>query len=219
VRPAGSDRRAGSRGVAAVSTARRRSSLRAVPLVMALTAVAAGVAACGAASSTTPSTTAAGKTTVTSTAVADEVPLPAGKNPSAISKMVCAAKAQGELSQVLGDKTVRVDTPTWVNHLYTCHYVYPNGVMTLSIKELSSWSETLAYFRMLGHSLGDTGSLGNLGQGAFTTKDGSVVVRKDWKVLLVDVSLLPAQFGVPLSPRSDIAVTIADVILGCWAGD
>ena len=97
--------------------------------------------------------------------------------------------------------------------------MYSNGVMTLSIKELSSWSQTLAYFNMLGRTLGDTGSIGNLGQGAFTTKSGSVVVRKDWKVLLVDVSALPAQFGVPLSPRRDIAITIADVILGCWAGD
>ena len=49
--------------------------------------------------------------------------------------------------------------------------------------------------------------------------DGSVVVRKDWKVLLVDDSALPTQFGVPPTSASDIAVTVADVILGCWAGD
>jgi hypothetical protein len=189
-----------------------RVAHRAVPLMMAL--VATGAAACGSASSAPPS-----KTTVTQGALADAAPLPAGKDPSAISKMVCAAKAQGELAEVLGVKTVRVDTPTWVNHLYMCHYVYSNGVMTLSVKELSSWPQTLAYFKSLGQALGDTGSIGNLGQGAFSTKDGSVVVRKDWKVLLVDISGLPAQFGVPLSPRADIAVTIADLILGCWAGD
>jgi hypothetical protein len=72
---------------------------------------------------------------------------------------------------------------------------------------------------MLGSTLGDKGSIGNLGQGAFSTKNGSVVVRKDWKVLLVDISGLPSQFGEPLSPRGDIAATVADVILGCWAGD
>jgi hypothetical protein len=184
-----------------------------------LAIVAVAVVACGSASSTTPPSTTASPTTVTKSAVADAAPLPAGTSPSEISKMVCQAKAEGELAEVLGVKTVRVDTPTWVDHLYTCHYVYSNGVMTLSIKELSSWSQTLAYFNMLGRTLGDTGSIGNLGQGAFTTKSGSVVVRKDWKVLLVDVSALPAQFGVPLSPRRDIAITIADVILGCWAGD
>jgi hypothetical protein len=46
-----------------------------------------------------------------------------------------------------------------------------------------------------------------------------VVVRKDWKVLLVDSSGLPAQFGVPSTSSGDVAVTVADVILGCWAGD
>jgi hypothetical protein len=46
-----------------------------------------------------------------------------------------------------------------------------------------------------------------------------VVVRKDWKVLLVDSSKLPPQFGVPATPSGDVAVTVADVILGCWSGD
>jgi hypothetical protein len=91
--------------------------------------------------------------------------------------------------------------------------------MVLSVKELSSWSQTKGYFAMLGQQLGDTGPLGNLGQAAFTTTDGSVVVRKDWKVLLVDISGLPAQFGVPPTTKSDIADTVSDVILGCWAGD
>ena len=35
--------------------------------------------------------------------------------------------------------------------------------------------------------------LANLGQGAYQTTDGSVVVRKDWKVLLVNVAKLPPQ--------------------------
>jgi hypothetical protein len=46
-----------------------------------------------------------------------------------------------------------------------------------------------------------------------------VVVRKDWKVLVVDSSGLPAQFGVPPTSSGDVAVTVGDVILGCWAGD
>ena len=113
----------------------------------------------------------------------------------------------------------QVTTPSWVNHLYRCRYVYGNGSFVLSVKELSSWSETSAYFHSFASSMGDVGSLGNLGQGAFTTSDGSVVVRKDWKVLLVDISGLPAQFGVPPTTKSDIADTVSDVILGCWAGD
>ncbi len=132
--------------------------------------------------------------------------------------MVCQPKAQGELAQVLGVKAV-VQTPTWVDHLYSCRYQYPDGALVLSIKELSSWPQTKGYFAMLGTRLGDIGPLGNLGQGAFTAGDGSVVVRKDWKVLLVDISGLPAQFGVPPTSKADIADTVSDVILGCWSGD
>ena len=146
------------------------------------------------------------------------MPLPAGRLPSKISKQVCADEAQKDIAEVLGVKAV-VQTPTWVAHLYSCRYQYPNGSFVLSVKELSSWSETKGYFASLGHQMGDVGKLGNLGQGAFTTGDGSVVVRKDWKVLLVDISGLPPQFGVPATSKGDIADTVADVILGCWAGD
>ncbi len=132
--------------------------------------------------------------------------------------MVCQNKAQGELAEVLGVQAV-VQTPTWIDHLYSCRYQYPNGSMVLSVKELSSWAQTKGYFAMLGRQLGDTGKLGNLGQGAFTTSNGSVVVRKDWKVLLVDITALPPQFGVPPTTKADIADSVSDVILGCWAGD
>jgi hypothetical protein len=146
------------------------------------------------------------------------VPLPAGPHPSEIAKMVCQQKAQAELAEVLGVKAV-VQNPTWADHLYSCRYQYPNGSMVLSVKELSSWAQTKAYFSMLATALGDTGKLGNLGQGAFSTSNGSVVVRKDWKVLLVDITGLPAQFGVPPTTKADIADSVSDVILGCWAGD
>ena len=124
-----------------------------------------------------------------------------------------------EIALALGVKPVTVSTPTWIDQLYSCRYEYSTGVMTLSVKELSSWAQTFAYFRGLGSRYGTARSLGNLGQGAFSETDGSVVVRKDWKVLTVDITGLPGQFGVPPSSSADIAVTVADVILGCWAGD
>jgi len=46
-----------------------------------------------------------------------------------------------------------------------------------------------------------------------------MVVRKDWKVLVVADTGLPAQFGIPPTSAGAVAVTVADVILGCWAGD
>jgi hypothetical protein len=181
-----------------------RQVRRYLPLVV--VGVALSAASCGSAPPTTHAET---KTTV---------PLPAGHYPSSISKQVCSTEAQNEIAQVLGIKAV-VQTPTWVGHLYACRYQYPSGAMVLSVKELSSWPQTLGYFASLGSDMGDVGKLGNLGQGAFTTSDGSVVVRKDWKVLLVDISGLPAQFGVPPTSKADIADTVSDVILGCWAGD
>ena len=171
-------------------------------LVLGAVAIAMAVAACG---TTAPSSLA-------------RVPLPAGKLPSTISKMVCSPKAQREIGVALG-VTALVDAPTWSGHLYSCRYTYPDGLFTLSVKELSSWTQTFSYFRGIGATLGDVNTLPNLGQGGFATRDGSVAVRKDWKVLLVDISGLPAQFGQPPTPSGNVAVTVADVILGCWSGD
>jgi hypothetical protein len=132
--------------------------------------------------------------------------------------MVCSSEAQRAINAALGVNAV-VSTPTWTGHLYACRYGYSNGSFTLSVKELSSWSQTFAYFRGLGTALGESSPIPSLGQGGFETRDGSVVVRKDWKVLLVNISDLPAQFGVPPTQSGNIAVTVADVILGCWSGD
>lgn len=148
-----------------------------------------------------------------------ESPQPAGPTPSAIAKEVCGAKAQGLIGDVLGE-TAQVSTPTWVNHLYSCDFQYPTGTMVLSVKELSSWNQTYGYFDGLADSLHRVGlPILQLGQGAFRVKNGSVVVRKDWKVVLVDVSSLPSQFGNPASPVSSVALSVAGVILACWHGD
>ena len=145
-------------------------------------------------------------------------PLPAGRTPSQISKMVCTREAQREIAQTLGVRA-SVSTPTWIEHTYSCRYRYPDGGFVLTIKELSSWSQTLAYYSGIGRNQGRTATVPNLGQGAFQTDNGSAVVRKDWKVLTVDISGLPPQFGRPPTSRGDVAVTVADVILACWSGD
>ncbi len=176
----------------------RRVRLR--PLALALACLAAG---CGGVTAATPTTRA---------------PLPAGSTPSAIAKMVCRPEAEAVLASALGEQA-SVSVPTWEGHRYACTYTYPTASLGLSVKELSSWSETLAYYDSLAATLGKSRDLARLGQGAFQTTDGSVVVRKDWKVLLVDDSGLPPQFGVPPTSSGSVAVTVADVILGCWSGD
>jgi len=161
----------------------------------------------------------AGSTASTETTLA---PKPAGSTPSAISRQICSDEAQTDMASALGERA-KVSTPTWVDHRYSCTYDYPKatvpGSFEVSVTELSSWPETYAYFDGLAKSMGKTRDLEALGQGAFQTTNGSVVVRKDWKVLLVDDTGLPDRFGVPPTSSGSVAVTVADVILGCWAGD
>jgi hypothetical protein len=145
---------------------------------------------------------------------------PARATPSATAKMICAHKTQTEIAEVLGVHTTQPVVPTWTNHLYSCRYTYHNAVMVLSVKELSSKTQTDAYFTSIAHRLGQSQRPSPIARGAFfTTKNRSAVVRKDYKVLLVDITGLPAQFGAPPQTRADIAIKVAATILDCWTGD
>jgi len=145
--------------------------------------------------------------------------LTVGTNPSTSSKMVCG-EAKGDIAASLGVKPTRITTPTWVDHVYSCSYVYPNGSFTLSVKEVDGIANAAAYFRSLKTTLGvEPGAEApTLGQGAFVTKDGGLVVQKDNKVLTVDVSKLPAKFGNPAQSPTAAATSIGGVIMGCWTG-
>ena len=132
--------------------------------------------------------------------------------------MVCQPKASREIAAVLGVNAV-VSKTTWVDHLYSCDYRYRTGSMVLSVKEVSSWGQTMSYFDALSVSLHKTESIDNLGQGAYQVADGSVVVRKDWKVLEINVVGLPDRFGEPPTSSGEVAIAVADTILACWAGD
>jgi hypothetical protein len=112
-----------------------------------------------------------------------------------------------------------VAPPTWTGHRYACGYRYQQGIMTLSVKEVSSWPQTYGYFGQLAATLHKTTPITRLGQDAFIARDGSVVVRKDWKILLVDISGLHGAVGSPPKPPAELAIYVAEAILGCWAGD
>lgn len=146
-------------------------------------------------------------------------PQPAGPTPSASAKLICSSEVQADLAYTLGEKPVAPVRPTWSNHVYACTYRYAHGEIALSVKELSSWAQTESYFHELALRYGETSTIAELGQGAFATRDGSVVVRKDWRVLYVDVAGLPAQFGSPPTSAADVAVTVADVVIACWTGN
>jgi hypothetical protein len=149
---------------------------------------------------------------------ASEAPLPAGRTPSTIATMICKPKARQEIASVLGEFAT-VSHPTWISHLYSCRYRYLTGSMVLSVKELSSWAQTKSYFRTLAKQMGKAQVINGLGQAAVQTTDGSIIVRKDWKVLLVNSAGLPVQFGQPPTSSRAVAQSVADLILGCWNGD
>jgi hypothetical protein len=44
------------------------------------------------------------------------------------------------------------------------------------------------------------------------------VVRKDNKVLVVDVAKLPEKFGATSLSRTNASMSIATTLLGCWVG-
>jgi uncharacterized protein YprB with RNaseH-like and TPR domain len=175
------------------------------------------LAACGSSGKTVSPAT--NNTTAPSSQTTGHVAKQASNVPSVSAKMVCNQEAQTDIyEQATGVKTVAAFTPTWVDHVYACDYVYPAGAkMRLSVKETSNDAETTAYFDSLATKLGRTKTeIGIVN--AFQVRDGSVVVRKDFKVLLVDVTKLPAKFGVPADARGDVAINVAQTIMGCWTG-
>jgi hypothetical protein len=178
--------------------------------------LAALLAACGgSAKPSTSPTTPEGPTTT----AAGHVAKPASNVASVSAKMICEPAAENEIYQsATGVKTVAPFTPKWVDHVYSCDYVYPGGAkMTLAVKELSNETDTTAYFDSLATKLGKTDKPVGI-PNAFQVPNGSVVVRKDFKVMLVDVTKLPASFGVPPASKGDVAINVAATIMGCWTG-
>lgn len=136
--------------------------------------------------------------------------------PSASALLICAAETRSDLKTVLALKQTPVGTATFADHLYTCTYKLPMGTLTLSVKESPDTASTSGYYTALRHRLGNPADLAGLGEAAYGTEDGTVVLRKDNDVLRVDATGMPAQFGAQHSKRNDFAYEIASDILGCW---
>ena len=132
--------------------------------------------------------------------------------------MICEKEASDDIAANLGVKPTARLAPTWTNGVYSCRYQYATGVMVLSVSEFRNAAETANYFAQLEASRGTRRTIGGLGAAAFQADDGTVVVRKDFKVLAVDVRGLPDRFGQPTLARDDAATSVAEVIMGCWAG-
>jgi hypothetical protein len=189
-----------------------KHALVSLALVAAVVLAGCGSSGGSAASNTTPPTTTVNQLSSPSWDKAHPTP-------SKSAKLVCQPEARQDIAASVGVKETSVTTPIWVQaqHLYSCTYVYPKGKITLSVKEMSTEAETTAYFDSVKQKYGLTQQLNGLGQGAWILKNNDVVVRKDYKVLLVDVHAIPANFA-PAMTRSDVAVNVAVAIMGCWTG-
>ena len=147
----------------------------------------------------------------------------ASDQPSSSARQVCSKATKGDIfNGALGVDTVSPLHPTWdlATHTYSCVFHYADGsYMTLSVKDMSSADETTAYYDHLAKQLGNVKTWKIPGaQGAFNTSNGSAVVRKDYKVLLVDMSHIPGSFGIPADSRENNSANVAFVLLACWTG-
>ncbi|MBV9822044.1 MAG: hypothetical protein JO144_07330 [Actinobacteria bacterium] len=139
--------------------------------------------------------------------------------PSKAAAMVCSDDIRGQVKTVLRLAQPAPVRSSWQNQLYTCSYTLPMGQMVLSVKQSAGKPAAQAYFDQTRRSLGRTESLAGLGEQAFGTGTGIVVVRKDDMTLRVDTTDLPVVFGELQQRRTDLAYEIASDVLGCWTGD
>jgi hypothetical protein len=143
----------------------------------------------------------------------------AAATPSAAAKMICSDDIKGKVKQVLKLSTDAPTRTSFVDHLYTCTYTLPQGPLVLSVHDSASKAAAGTYYTGLRPTLGPTSGLPGLGEHAYGTSRGTVVVLKDRQTLVVDATALPSVFGSDQQKRTDLAYEIASDVLGCWTGD
>jgi hypothetical protein len=140
-----------------------------------------------------------------------------GSVPSAAARLVCSNDTVSDISVALGVGVTKPLAPTWADNTYTCDYVFAAGVMVLSVTDHPDSSAATVAFTA-GQPAG-AAAVPGVGQQAYADPAGDMVLRKDASILTVDVSGLPATFGVPPHPRNVDAITVADTVLACWTED
>jgi hypothetical protein len=142
----------------------------------------------------------------------------AGK-PPASAAMTCDADIKSKVREALGLAGPPSTEWRWSNGVYTCDYHLPMGRMSLQVTVLAGAPQASTLFDAdRGRTLGAQ-PLAGLGERAFGTDNGTVLVLKDNQVLVVDTTRLPQEFGANGQRRSDLAYEVASDVMGCWTGD
>ncbi len=129
--------------------------------------------------------------------------------------MVCGDEVKEDAAQALGTDDPPTDS-TWDGRDYTCTYHLPDGPMTLTVHVAADAAAARTRYDQVRTGLPGVQDMAGLGEAAYGTGDGLVVVRKDAFVLQVDTTALPPVFGANGQRRSALAFEMASVILGCW---
>ncbi len=142
-------------------------------------------------------------------------------SPSASSRMICGAEIRRDVATMLALHPAPSTTTSWAGHLYRCTYHLPAGPLVLSVKESPNVASATAYSNALRQRLAPTHPLTgllSLGETAYDTPGGMVVVRKDDKTLQIDATGLPRVAGQHQQSRTNLAYEVASDIIGCWTG-
>lgn len=142
--------------------------------------------------------------------------MPVPDAPSPKAELVCQPEAQQEIQDLIGVAPTKVGPIQYANRTSTCRYDYANGSFSLVVQDLGNDLVTTETYEGLAKKLGKVDAITLPDADAFSTKDGSVVLRRDFTVMLVDVTQLPATFGNPPSSRADAARLIMKAVLNCW---
>jgi len=139
--------------------------------------------------------------------------------PPASAAMICDADITSKVGEVLGLAGPPSTERHWSGGVYTCDYLLPMGRMSLQVTILAGAGQARAMFdadraRTLGAQ-----PLAGLGERAYGTEDGRVLVLKDTQILVVDTTRLPQVFGANGQRRTDLAYEVASDVMGCWTGD
>ena len=176
-----------------MSTRPWRTGLLAVPLLL------AGCAGADAAASAPPASSSA-------------------QPPSATAAMICGDDVVGDVSRALALPAPPSVRSTWADQLFTCDYALPMGPLVLSVQESPDPAAAGQFFEAQRGRLGETAPAAGLGEHAYATPTGTVVVVKDAMTLTVDATGLPEVFGDNGQRRDDFADEVASIVLGCWTG-
>ena len=196
-----------------MSTRLWRTGLLAVPLLL---AGCAGADATSDAAGATPSSNQSASPSPGDDHAGGHADHQAGDQPSATAAMICGGDVLGDVTQALSLTAPPATDSTWADQLFTCDYSLPMGPLELSVKESPDPAAAARFFEERQAELGDTTPALGLGERAYSTPTGTVVVIKDAMTLTVDATGLPEVFGDNGQRRSAFAYEVASIVLGCW---